>query len=164
VKSRPPILGGGVRGGRLNDEPIVLPRRVRAHPPIGRFLRAGEHRGEARTCGLVRARRVEAHAPALLLCLTSGRPLKAEGARPPLFGAYLRPSWHRFIRIGFRAFELQPHIPRIDLCSREMEEVHNHTPLSGCILRWREPCLATGPVTPCSGPTESTIKAGAQRS
>ena len=29
--------------------------------------------------------------------------LQMEGARPPLFGAYLRPSRHGFIRTGFLA-------------------------------------------------------------
>src|SRR5215212_3150408 len=34
-------LGGGMRGGRLNDEPIVLPRGARAHTANERFLHGG---------------------------------------------------------------------------------------------------------------------------
>ena len=66
-----------MRGARLNDESIVLPRRARAYSANELFL----HKE-----GLViRARRVEVHPPTLLICSPLGRLANVEGARPTLF-------------------------------------------------------------------------------
>ena len=67
-----------MRGARLNDESIVLPRRARAYSANELFL----HK-EGLVIG---ARRVEVHPPTLLICSPLGRlPNKVEGARPTLF-------------------------------------------------------------------------------
>jgi hypothetical protein len=53
--------------------------------------------------------------------------LQMEGARPPLFGAYLRPSRHGFIRTGFRAFGPHPHVPRIGPRNRPSSVLRPYT-------------------------------------
>jgi hypothetical protein len=51
-------------------------------------------------CALVRAKRVEMYASTLLLCRTSGRPPKVEGAWPPLFSIH----WAKLATANFREF------------------------------------------------------------
>jgi hypothetical protein len=63
----------------LTDKQIVLPSRTR----VGTANELFTHKE-----GLViRARRVEVHAPTLLICLPLGRLTNVEGARPTLFCA-----------------------------------------------------------------------------
>src|SRR3712207_4013935 len=85
-KAVTPSLGGGNKGtgARLVSVRIVLPRRARARTKMGDFSQAGSRASLARKGE--GARRVEAHAPALLSCPAPGRPphLEGEAARPSL--------------------------------------------------------------------------------
>src|SRR5215208_5765802 len=87
-KAVAPFLGGGNKGpgARLLSVGIVLPRRARAPTKMGDFSQAAPRASLAKKAES--ARRVEAHAPALISCPAPGRPLHLEGeAADPIWQA-----------------------------------------------------------------------------